>query len=323
VIVDAAIYEHGTRAAGKFELKEAHARASRPGAFAWIGLYQPTPEEFEDVREEFGLHTLAVEDAIKAHQRPKLETYDNTLFLVLKPARYVDPVEVIELGEILLFVDEHFVVVVRHGEASELAEVRKHLEGLPEDLAQGPAVVLHAVVNKVVDDYFEVLDEFDEDVQQLEEHVFTQTATPPTERIYRLKTEVLQFIQATQPLVSPLEQLAAQPVDWMPGELGPYFRDVHDHLLRVVERVVHDREQLTSILEANLTQVNIRQNADMRKISAWVAIAAVPTALAGIWGMNFEHMPEIPARWGYPAALGLMAVVCLFLYTRFKKSGWL
>jgi magnesium transporter len=323
VIVDAAIYEDGKRAGGSFELKGAHARASKPGSFAWVGLFQPTPEEFEQVRHEFGLHPLAVEDAINAHQRPKLETYDNTLFIVLKPARYVDPVEVIELGEILLFVDEHFVVVVRHGETSGLVEVRKYLEGHPDVLADGPGAVLHAVVNKVVDDYFDVLDEFDEDIQQLEERVFSQAATPPTERIYRLKSEVLQFTQATQPLVGPLERLATGTVDWIPDDLGPYFRDVHDHLLRVVERIGHDREQLTSILEANLTQVNIRQNADMRKISAWVAIAAVPTALAGIWGMNFEHMPEIPARWGYPAALALMAGACLFLYSRFKKSGWL
>jgi magnesium transporter len=323
VIVDAAIYEDGKRLAGAFDFKEAGSRAGKAGAFAWVGLFQPTPDEFEQVREAFGLHPLAVEDAINAHQRPKLETYDNTLFIVLKPARYVDPVEVIDLGEILLFVDRHFAVVVRHGEAAGLVEVRKYLEGHPEVLAQGPGAVLHAVINKVVDDYFEVLDELDEDIQQLEESVFSQAATPPTERIYRVKSEVLQFNQATQPLIAPLERLAGGTVDWIPSDLGPYYRDVHDHLLRVVERIGHDREQLTSILEANLTQVNIRQNADMRKISAWVAIAAVPTALAGIWGMNFEHMPEIPAQWGYPAALGLMATACLFLYSRFKKSGWL
>ena len=252
--------------------------ATTPTPSAWIGLYEPTEEEFEAVTKEFDLHELAVEDAIHAHQRPKLDVYDDTLFVVLKPARYVDPVEVVELGEILLFVDERFVVAVRHGEASKLVAVRKALEDQPEELSNGSSAVLLAILDRVVDDYAAVLDGLEGDIRELEDEVFSETGSTPTQRIYKLKREVLQFHQATAPLVEPILLLANRRFPAVNPELRKYFTDVHDHLVRVVEKITGFRDLLTSILEANLTQVSVRQNNDMRKISAWVAIAAVPTA---------------------------------------------
>ena len=323
MIVDAALYTGGHRRPGPFELERALDQCADGNTFAWIGLYEPTEEEFEAARHEFDLHELAVEDAIHAHQRPKLDVYDDTLFLVLKPARYVDPIEVIELGEILLFVDRRFVVAVRHGEASKLVEVRRALEADPGELALGSSAVVLHIIDRVVDDYSKVLEGLDRDIEELETTVFSDTPETPTQRIYKLKREVLQFHQATAPLVDPILRLSRASFPAINPELKEYFTDVHDHLVRVVERISGLRDLLTSILEANLTQVSVRQNSDMRKISAWVAIAAVPTALAGIWGMNFDHMPELHRTWGYPLALGLMAVVCLGLYRKFKDSGWL
>ena len=323
VFVDAAIYEKGIRRSEPFVLAGTREACRSDDTFAWIGLFEPDEEEFESVREEFGLHELAVEDAIQAHQRPKLETYDGTLFVVLKPARYVDADELVDFGEILLFVDDDFVVAVRHGAASALVEVRRSLEAEPEELRYGSGAVLLAVVERIVDDYAVVLDGLENDIQEVEQTVFSDTDEAPTERIYRLKREILQFSQATTPLLDPLSRLAGGRFEAIRPELREYFRDTHDQLQRIVDRVTADRDLLTSVLEANLTQVTVRQNDDMRKISAWVAIAAVPTLLAGVWGMNFEHMPEIGWTFGYPAAIGFMAVICTVLYRRFKRSGWL
>lgn len=323
MIVDAALYTDGKRRPGSFDFEKALEECTDGRTFAWIGLHEPTEDEFEAAHREFGLHELAVEDAIHAHQRPKLDVYDDTIFVVLKPARYVDPIEVIELGEILLFVDRRFVVAVRHGVASKLVEVRRALEADPEELSLGPSAVLLHILDRVVDDYTAVLDGLDRDIEELETSVFSDTPETPTERIYKLKREILQFHQATAPLVEPILRLSRTPFPAINPELKEYFGDVHDHLVRVVDRISNYRDLLTSILEANLTQVSVRQNNDMRKISAYVAIAAVPTMLAGIWGMNFTHMPEIDERWGYPAVLALMVVACMVLYRRFKKSGWL
>jgi magnesium transporter len=321
MIVDAAMYLEGRRLPGPFDHETAARLISETDAFAWIGLHEPTAEEFESTRHAFHLHELAVEDAVLAHQRPKLEIYDETLFVVTKPARYVDPVEIIDFGEILVFVDSDFVVAVRHGEASRLIEARHNLENDPERLACGAGSVLHAILNHVVHDYAHVLDELAGDVRDIEEDVFASEGD--SERIYRLKGEVLKFYNAAQPLEEPLYRLSTEDFPAIDASLKHYFRDVHDHLLRVLDRINNFRDTLTSVLAANLTQVSLRQNADMRKISAYVAIAAIPSLLAGIWGMNFEHMPEIHAVWGYPLALVLMGGVCFFLYSRFKKSGWL
>ncbi|HUO45351.1 MAG TPA: magnesium and cobalt transport protein CorA [Acidimicrobiia bacterium] len=320
--IDAALYRNGKRLDGPFRL-EAAAEHCDDNTFCWIGLYEPTEEELEAVTKEFGLHELAVEDAIHAHQRPKIDVYGDTLLVVLKPARYVDPVEVIDIGEIIIFVSRTFLIAVRHREASRLVEVRRTLEDQPDQLAMGPGAVLQAIFDRVVDDYVKVLDGLDTDIGELEVDVFSDNITTPTQRIYSLKREVLQFEQATQPLVEPLLHLATGRYALIPEALRPYFADVHDHLVKVANRVSNYRDLLNAILEANLTQVSVRQNNDMRKISAWVAIAAVPTLLAGVWGMNFEQMPELNASWGYPGALVAMGAVCMVLYRKFKKSGWL
>ena len=293
------------------------------GGFVWIGLYEPTTEEFDQVRAQFQLHDLAVEDAIIARQRPKLEVYDDSVFVVLKTARYVDAAEEIEFGDILLFLGEQFVVVVRHGEASRLAPVRHHLERRSELLRLGPSAVLYAVMDRVVDDYVHVLDGLGRDIDEVEADVFSNEWSNPVERIYFLKREVLEFQAATRPLGEPLGRLMRGAVPAVHPDLQEYFRDVHDHVVRAASLVDQYRDLLTSVLEANLTQVGVRQNADMRKISAWVAVAVVPTLIAGIFGMNFNRMPGIHDIWGFPAAIVVMAGAALWLFRLFRRSGWM
>ncbi|MBA2462656.1 MAG: magnesium and cobalt transport protein CorA [Actinobacteria bacterium] len=319
MIVDCAVYELGRRREGVFALAEAYA-ASGPDSFVWIGLYEPSEEEFDSVRREFDLHELAVEDAIKAHQRPKLEIYGDSLFLVLKTANWVD--DDVELGEILLFVGAGFIVSVRHGHTA-LHDVRLRLEERPDLLSCGPGAALHAIVDKVVDDYEPVIERLDAAIKDVEGEVFSAHRSNPAERIYTLKREVLELHGAIIPLLGPVHELATSPHHEVHEEIRPYFRDVHDHLLKVVGQVQEFRELLMSVLTANLTQTTVRQNEDVRKISAWAAIVAVPTMIAGLYGMNFEHIPELEWRLGYPLVLALIAVVCLTLYRSFRRAGWL
>jgi magnesium transporter len=323
VIVDCAVYRDGARESGRPTLGAACDAARRDGSFAWIGLYEPTHEEFDSVASEFDLHELAVEDAIHAHQRPKLEVYGHSLFIVLRTARYIDAEERVEFGEILVFIGSDFIITVRHGEASALADVRRKIESRPELLRSGPGAVLHAVVDQVVDDYAPVLDGLENDIEEVETQVFSETRDNPAERIYFLKREVLAMRRAILPLVGPLETSATTSHELIADEIRAYFRDVHDHALRQAERVVNANELLTGILEANLAQVTSRQNHDMRRISAIVAIVAVPTMIAGIYGMNFEFMPELHWRFGYPLAVVVMLVICGALYQRFRRAGWL
>jgi|AntDryMetagUQ255_1029468.scaffolds.fasta_scaffold00943_6 magnesium transporter len=323
MIVDCAVYEDGCRRNGDLALDDAFEAGRDDDAFVWIGLHEPTSEEFEAVRLEFGLHELAVEDAIKAHQRPKLEVYGDTLLLVLKPARYYDETDDIELGEILLFVGDGFIVSVRHGEATGLTEVRRTVEGSRERLRRGPDAVLHAIVDRVVDDYFPVGRALEEDIEEVEADVFSPDRTNSAERIFKLKREVLEFSRATGPLAEALDDLCGDQIPHIDGAMSSYFRDVRDHLERIVEQTDNDRELLTNILTANLTQVGVRQNEDMRRISAWVAIIAVPTMIAGVYGMNFEFMPELRWTFGYPLIVGIMVTICVTLYFRFRRSGWL
>ena len=326
MIVDCAVYENGSRRDGEVPLHEAYDVCGRKGTLVWIGLYEPTPEEFDSLRREFELHELAVEDAIKAHQRPKIEVYGDMIFVVLKTARYVDPEEVVGLGEIQVFLGEGYVITVRHGDASELHSVREALEDDPKRLERGPGAVLHAIADRVVDDYFPALEGLEEDVDQVEDQVFSparQDSGAVAERIYKLKREVLEFYRATAPLIEPFDRLTKGHHELIHSEVRAYFRDVNDHLMRTRDQLEGLRELLTGVLEANLTQVSVRQNEDMRKISAWVAILAVPTAIAGIYGMNFRHMPELGWRLGYPAALTLMLVICVSLHRAFKRWGWL
>jgi magnesium transporter len=323
VIVDSAVYEDGRRRDGDVGVHDAMEACHDPNCFAWIGLYEPTEDEFESIRAEFDLHPLAVEDAIHAHERPKLEIYDEMVFIVLKTARYVDPTEVIKLGEILIFLGHDYIITVRHGEASELGGVRRALEDQPELLQHGPGAVLHSIVDRVVDDYGPAIAGLGEDIDQVEDQVFSEVRTNAAERIYKLKREVLQFAHAVGPLVDPVDRLARGKYAVIHPEVRTYFRDVNDHLLRAHDQLEGFRDLLTSVLQANMTQVSVRQNEDMRKISAYVAMAAVPTLVAGIYGMNFEHMPELTWEAGYPMALVLMATIVAFLFWRFKRAGWL
>jgi magnesium transporter len=319
VIVDCAVYRDGHREDVPLE----RLRAAAGGGFAWIGLYEPTEDEFESIRAEFDLHPLAVEDAIESHQRPKLEVFDDMVFVVLKTARYVDPEEVVEIGEIMIFLGKEYLITVRHGVPSPLDRVRRALEGDPKVLAHGPSAVLHAIVDRVVDDYGPAIEGLENDVVEVEEQVFTPGRDNPAERIYRLKREVLQFLHATVPLIDPVERLAGGQYGQVHPEVRTYFRDVNDHLARARDELEGLNDLLSSVLQANLTQVSVRQNEDMRKISAWVAILAVPTAMAGIYGMNFDHMPELGWTFGYPLVLALMATICSILFWRFKRAGWL
>jgi magnesium transporter len=323
VIVDCAVYENGVRRPGVVDFDHALETAREPKGFVWIGVFEPEADEFDAVAKEFELHELAVEDAIRAHQRPKLEIYGDSLFCVLKTARYLDDTEEVEFGELQIFVGSDFVVAVRHGHASPLSEVRKTLEHKPELLAHGPIAVLHAIVDRVVDDYEPVLDGIDNDVSEIEADVFTHEAQNPAERIYKLKREVLDFLRNTKPFVEALRRLAQCSVPHAHPELAHYFRDVEDHMLRVVGELENMRDLLTDALNANLGQVGVRQNEDMRKISAWVAIAAVPTVTGAIYGMNFDTMPELDHPLGYPIAMLLTALACYLLYRKFKSVGWL
>jgi magnesium transporter len=322
MIVDTAVYENGSRRPGKLELEDAYEACRDGKRFAWIELQDPTEEEFDSVVREFNLHELAVEDAIQAHQRPKVDVYDEGLLVVLKAARYIESEERVAFGEILVFVGDGFVITVRHGEAP-LDHVRLRLEKRPELLRLGPAAALYAIVDHVVDDYGPVIVAFEQDIADVEADVFSDERTTPTKRIYAVKREVLKLYAAIAPLVEPVERLEESGLALVPDELRPYFRDVEDHLIRYVREVEGFRELLTSVLAANLTQVSVRQNEDVRKISAWAAIIAVPTLITGIYGMNFQHMPELGWTFGYPLVLAVMAVACLLLHRTFKRAGWL
>ena len=323
MIVDCAHYRDGRRQhEGALPLDVAATCVVGDGDFVWLGLYEPTEEELADVGERFGLHELALEDAFETHQRPKLEDYDESYFIVLHPARYDDAKEEVEFGEIMLFVSSTYVIAVRHGEASELAGVRKALESHPELLEAGPASAVWAILDKVVDDYQPVVDGIDNDIGEVETQIFAERADS-TQRIYFLKREVIEFHHATSPLLSPLESLERGAFPNMDEQLRRYFRDVADHARRVNEQVTAQRELLTSILEANLALLGVKQNEVVRKISAWAAIIAVPTFFASIWGMNFTHMPELDESWGYGVALGMMAVAIAGLLVFFRRIRWL
>jgi magnesium transporter len=322
MIVDCAAYEQGCRRDGELRLEEAGEAAQKEGAFVWLGLLEPTAEEFESIAREFDLHELAVEDAIEAHQRPKVELYGDTLFVVVKTARYVDSEEVIEVGELMLFVNPGFIITVRHGEG-ELGPVRERIERRPELLRHGPGMALYAILDEVVDGYEVAAQGVEVDIQEVERQVFSEDRHNPVERIYKLEREVLDFNGAVAPLSPAIEEIVRGNFKVVPEALFEYFRDVLDHLRRVNGQIAGFRDLLGSALHANLTQVSVQQNEDMRKISAWVAILAVPTMVAGIYGMNFKHMPELGWRLGYPAVLLLIVVACAVLYRRFKRAGWL
>ncbi|WP_457028437.1 magnesium and cobalt transport protein CorA [Kitasatospora sp. P5_F3] len=341
-VVDCAVYQDGKRNGERCSPREAArrvraARETDAGSFSWIGLHEPTEAEFEGIAQRFGLHPLAVEDAVHAHQRPKVERYDDVLFAVFKTIRYVEhdqltpTSEVVETGELMVFVGPDFVITVRHGGHSSLHELRRRLESageigdVPGLLAKGPSAVLHAIADQVVDNYLLVADRLQTDVDDIEFDVFANKGGRGADvgRVYQLKREVLEFKRAVSPLLRPMQQLSEPGQRLVDPDIRKYFRDVADHLTRVVEQVHGFDELLNSLLQANLAQVSVAQNEDMRKITSWAAIFAVSTMVTGVYGMNFDFMPELHSRYGYPIVMAGIAVLCIGMYRGFRRNGWL
>ncbi|MFI5883942.1 magnesium/cobalt transporter CorA [Streptomyces sp. NPDC051554] len=330
-VVKCVTYQDGVRVPVAGDLVDTVERVrKKEDGFVWLGLHEPTNDEFAGIAELFDLHPLAVEDAIEAHQRPKVERYGETLFAVFKTVCYVEhekltaTSEVVDTGEIMVFVGAEFVITVRHGRHGSLGPLREELEANPRQLAKGPTAVLHAIADHVVDDYLSVTDSVQADIDQVETDVFAENgARADPGRIYQLKRELLELKRAVVPLSRPLEELATRPMRVIGPEIQAYFRDVSDHLLRAKEQIASFDELLNSILQAHLAQVTVAQNEDMRKITAWAAVIAVPTMVCGVYGMNFDHMPELHWRFGYPLVIGVITVSCLALYRGFRRNGWL
>jgi magnesium transporter len=323
VIIDQAVYRDGHRMVCGDLSNELEALRKAEDGFIWIGLKDPTDAEFALVNEELKLHPLAVEDAIKGNQRPKLDVYDDTIFVSLKTLHYIDATSDVETGEVMLFVGDRFVVTVRRGEANPLAEVRARLEHAPDHLAHGPSAVMYSVMDSVVDNYTLIDVALSEDLQSIEEQVFAGARDTDATDIYRLKREVLEVSRAVNPLALPLRRLRTEDLPGIHEQSRPFFGDISDHVLRVTDHIESYDRLLTDVLHAHLAQISVQQNNDMRKISAWVAMAAVPTMVVGVYGMNFDYMPELRYRWGYFIVMGLLTTLVLGLYRGFRKSGWL
>lgn len=336
-IIDNAIYVDGVRTENPRTLGETFERMRERQGMSWIGLYRPRPEEIRAVADEFGIHPLVVEDALAGHQRPKLERYGDVLFLVLRPARYLDAEEEVEFGEVHVVIGPDFVVTIRHAESPDLARVRARLEADPALLATGPLAVLYGVLDQVVDEYAPVLAGLENDIDEIESQLFEE-GVDATQRIYDLGREVIDFQRATQPLAGLLERLLQSASDAEIGEeMRRYLRDVLDHTLRVADRVTTFRTVLDNALTVEstivarrqndemrrMTELSIRQNDEVKKISGWAAILFAPTLVGTIYGMNFDHMPELHWVLGYPMALALMLGMGFVLYGIFKGKGWL
>ena len=330
-VVACGVYVDGARVPGDWSPAEAIAEVRGRGTgFVWIGLFAPDAEQIRDVTEAFGLHELAVEDAVHAHQQPKLERYADNVFTVFKTVRYVEhesPTtanEIVESGEIMVFLGHDYVITVRHGHHSPLGQLRMELENQPTWLATGPAVVLHAIADRVVDDYLAVVEAFENDVDLVETAVFALRSEIGVEQMYLIKRELMELRRAVMPLTGPLRKLGEDGCGVLvPETLHSYFRNVNDHLTIVNERLVNFDELLTTLVNATLAKVSLQQNNDMRKISSWVAIIAVPTMIFGMYGMNFDHMPELHWKYGYPFVLSSTLVACVLLYRLFKRNRWL
>ena len=336
-LVDNAIYRGGLRVASPATLEETFEARAAHGGFAWIGLYRPTDAELDVVANEFDLHHLAVEDTRKGHQRAKLERYGDTLFVVLRPARYLDDVEAVEFGELHVFIGRDFAITVRRAESPDLGKVRHRLEATPDLLEKGPEAVLYAVLDEVVDEYSPVLVGLENDIDEIEEQLFDGDPMV-TRRIYDLASEVMELQRATRPLLDMFATLERGFEKYgVDVELQRYLRDVFDHSIRVVERGDSFRQLLQNALQVHATLVGQRQNEEMKhlsetnlaqseevkKISSWAAIIFAPTLIGTVYGMNFDNMPELGWELGYPAALVLMGGFALTLYLIFKKRGWL
>ncbi|WP_329119799.1 magnesium and cobalt transport protein CorA [Streptomyces sp. NBC_01465] len=330
-VVNCVVYQDGERQPGDCPAGEAIRRVRKAGqGFVWIGLHEPDEAELTELAGLFGLHPLSVEDALRPHPRPKIEAYDGTLFAVFKTVGYVEheelttTSEVVDTGEVVVFAGPDFVITVRRGRHGSLGPLREALEASPEQLAKGPASVLHAIADLVIEGYADVADAVQDDIDGVETAVFAQAAGHgDAGSIYQLKRELLEFKRAVAPLDRPLQKLIAQPMPLIGPDIQAYFRDIAGRLARITEQLASYDALLDSILQAHLAQVTVAQNEDMRKITAWASIVAVPTMVCGVYGMNFDHMPELRWTYGYPAVMTLMAVGCFLLYRGFKRNGWL
>jgi magnesium transporter len=321
-VIACAAYAEGRRVAD-VPLADISETLANTDQFVWIGLYEPGEKVLRQVQEEFGLHDLAVEDALAAHQRPKLEQYENSLFVVLRTA-HLNAEQRLEFGETHVFVGERFVVSVRHGSLTSHVGLRAKCEATPELLKKGPGFVLYALMDFIVDQYFPIVEALEEQIEELEEEIFGERVSrDTTNRIYTLKRDLLALKRAVSPVVDVCNRLMRFDSTLVHDDSRPYFRDVYDHALRVNERIDNQRELLAAALEANLSLISVAQNEDTKRLAAWAAIFAVPTMIAGIYGMNFRSMPELEWAYGYPATWAVMIAVCIGLFAGFKRSGWL
>jgi magnesium transporter len=322
-IINCAAYAEGRRIR-TIEIEDISEVLKQPGVFVWIGLHEPDAELLAQVQKAFCLHDLAIEDAHRAHQRPKLETYGDSLFVVLRTAQQNRALERIDFGETHFFVGPNYMVSVRHGSSRPYAEVRSRCESTPHLLKKGPAFALYAVMDSIVDHYFPVLHEMEEQLESLEDEIFGEESTrQTTARIYHLKREVLHIKRAVSPLIDMCNRLMRFDIGLIPEDTHPYFRDIYDHAIRINEMVDNLRELLTTALEANFSMISITQNDVSKRFAGWAAIFAVPTMIAGIYGMNFDFMPELKLSFGYPLILLGTIFVCGMLFRYFRRSGWL
>ena len=323
MLVDYALYTNGVRDSDPANLTQLIAKAKSTGGFVWVGLAEPTQSEFEKVVGDFGFHPLAIEDAVVAKQRPKFEEYPGVQFCVFKTVFYDQSRRLISTGEIFCFLSEHFIVVVRHGDGAPLVNTRHNLEANRPQLAKGPYAVLHAIIDHVIDCYIDIAAELEQDVVAVENKVFSGKRQTQSQDIYFLKREIIEFRHAIDPLLSPLQKLASEGARHVAVNLTPFFRDTLDHLSRASDAAAGLDLLLTSALQADLAHVQVQQNTDVRKITSYVALATVPTMIAGIYGMNFDVMPELRWRYGYPLILGCLLILTTVLYRKFKKADWL
>jgi magnesium transporter len=322
-VIDAAAYSGGVRVAN-LGIDEIRSALSRSDQFVWIGLYEPDRELLQQVQQQVGLHDLAIEDAYNAHQRPKLEQYEDSLFLVLRTAQMVRTPRHIEFGETHVFVGSNYVITVRHGSMRSHIGVRQRCESTPLVLAKGPGYVLYALMDFVVDQYLPIVAEIEEEVQELEDALLEDpSSAEAAQRIYRIKRDLLSLRRAVAPLAEVANRLTRFDFPHIPEATRPYFRDIYDHVLRLNETIDMQRELLTTALEAHLSLMSVAQNEHMKRITAWAAMIAVPTMIAGIYGMNFSNMPELGWTYGYYVSLAVMALASVALFVGFRRSGWL
>ena len=321
MLVNCVAYERGQRLSD-IALNEVRTHLNRRGCFVWVALKDPQPSELEALQEEFGLHELAIEDAQKGHQRPKIEEYGSSLFVVMK---LIEPTgDELQTGEVAIFVGPQYIISIRREAQLGFTEVRRRCEQEPELLQHGPAYVLYALMDNVVDRYFPVIDKISEEIEEVEERIFAgQTTRAQIEALYLLKRKLMTLDHATQPLLEVAGKLHGGRVPPICAGLHDYFRDVYDHLLRLKQSIDNLRDTVTTAISVNLSLITIQENEVTKRLAAYAALVAVPTMIAGVYGMNFANMPELQWRWGYPAAVASMVLIDIYLVFRFKKAKWM